>query len=90
MLFHDINICELHHSSVELESQEGKPLELILNIPLLSGNIETIKIEFIQKEKNVKKIFEKLRKKYLNVKRLADEKCSSNEDKIKKIKKEFD
>ena len=55
----------------------------------MSGIDEKICIEFKQKEKNIYESFKKLRTKYLNVKRLAEDKYSSNKQKIENIESEI-
>ena len=55
----------------------------------MDGTDENVYIEFKQKEKNIYDSFKKLRTKYLNVKRLADDEFSSSSEKIEKIKKEI-
>ncbi len=77
-------IYEANYSSIRLVSEKGKPLTLRLCAPLIYGKFESIEIEFNQKEKNAKELYSKLRKKYLNVKRLAEQTSS-----IKEIRKEI-
>ena len=78
------DIYEAKYSSINLISKEGKPLTLNLWAPLIHGKFESIEIEFNQKEKNAKELYSRLRKKYLNIKRLAEQTSS-----IKDIRKEM-
>ena len=80
---------ENNSSSVNLECQEGKTFKIILRIPLLSGNYEFITLELNKKEKNnIIESYNKLRQKYLNVKRYAEDRFSSKAEIVKKIKDE--
>ena len=80
---------ENNSSSVNLECQEGKTFKIILKIPLLSGSTELITLELNKKEKNnIIESYNKLRQKYLNVKRYAEDKFSGDSETIKKIKNE--
>ena len=80
---------ESKYSSVNLECQEGKTFKIILRIPLLSGNYEFITLELNKKEKNnIIESYNKLRQKYLNVKRYTEDKFSVDSETIKKIKSE--
>ena len=85
------NNSESKTSSIKFTTTDGeeKSLGLYLTIPLLSGIDEKICIEFKQKEKNIYESFKKLRTKYLNVKRLAEDKYSSNKQKIENIESEI-
>ena len=89
-MFSDDN-SESKISSIKFTATDGeeKSLKLLLTIPLLSGTKEIICIEFQQKEKNIYETFKKLRTKYLNVKRLAEDQYSSNKQKIESIEKEI-
>ena len=89
-IFFDDN-SESETSSIKFTATDGeeKSLKLLLTIPLLSGAKEIICIEFQQKEKNIYETFKKLRTKYLNVKRLAEDQYSSNKQKIESIEKEI-
>ena len=88
--FFDCN-SESKTSSIKFTATDGeeKSLGLYLTIPLLSGIDEKICIEFKQKEKNIYESFKKLRTKYLNVKRYAEDKYSSNKQKIENIESEI-
>ena len=88
--FFDCN-SESKTSSIKFTATDGeeKSLGLYLTIPLLSGIDEKICIEFKQKEKNIYESFKKLRTKYLNIKRLAEDKYSSNKQKIENIESEI-
>ena len=88
--FFDYN-SESKTSSIKFTTTDGeeKSLGLYLTIPLLSGIDEKICIEFKQKEKNIYESFKKLRTKYLNVKRYAEDKYSSNKQKIENIESEI-
>ena len=55
----------------------------------MSGIDEKICIEFKQIEKNIYESFKKLRTNYLNVKRYAEDKYSSNKQKIENIESEI-
>ena len=80
---------ENNSSSVNLECQEGKTFKIILKIPLLSGSTELITLELNKKEKNnIIESYNKLRQKYLNVKRYTEDKFSVDSETIKKIKSE--
>ena len=80
---------ESKYSSVNLECQEGKTFKIILKIPLLSGSTELITLELNKKEKNnIIESYNKLRQKYLNVKRYAEDRFSSKAEIVKKIKDE--
>ena len=80
---------ENNFSSVNLECKEGKTFKIILKIPLLSGNTELISLELNKKEKNnIIESYNKLRQKYLNVKRYAEDKNTRDSETIKKIKDE--
>lgn len=80
---------ENNSSSVNLECQEGKTFKIILKIPLLSGSTELITLELNKKEKNnIIESYNKLRQKYLNVKRYTEDKFSVDSETIKKIKNE--
>ena len=80
---------ESNYSSVNLECQEGKTFKIILKIPLLSGSTELISLELNKKEKNnIIESYNKLRQKYLNVKRYTEDKFSEDSETIKKIKNE--
>ena len=81
---------ENNSSSVNLECQEGKTFKIILKIPLLSGSTELITLELNKKEKNnIIESYNKLRQKYLNVKRYAEDKDTRDSETIKKIKNEI-
>ena len=80
---------ENNSSSVNLECQEGKTFKIILKIPLLSGSTELITLELNKKEKNnIIESYNKLRQKYLNVKRYAEDRFASKAEIVKKIKDE--
>ena len=81
---------ESNSSSVNLECHEGKTFKIILKIPLLSGSTELISLELNKKEKNnIIESYNKLRQKYLNVKRYAEDKYTRDSETIKKIKNEI-
>ena len=81
---------ENNSSSVNLECQEGKTFKIILKIPLLSGSTELITLELNKKEKNnIIESYNKLRQKYLNVKRYAEDRYTRDSETIKKIKNEI-
>ena len=88
-IFFSDNDYESNYSSVNLECQEGKTFKIILKIPLLSGSTELITLELNKKEKNnIIESYNKLRQKYLNVKRYTEDKFSVDSETIKKIKSE--
>lgn len=66
--------------NVKLERSMNGSINLILKIPLLNEKYENIKIEFKKEKKDINKQFEKLKNKFLKIKKIAfsDEPQSQN------------
>jgi len=66
--------------NVKLERSMNGSINLILKIPLLNEKYENIKIEFKKEKKDINKQFEKLKNKFLKIKKIAfsDELGSQN------------
>ena len=58
-------------SNVKLERSTNGSITLILKIPLLNEKYENIKIELKKESKDIKTQFEKLKKKFLKIKKIA-------------------
>jgi len=91
IIYSSNGIYESRYSSINCSTDdEEKFLKLNLTIPLLSGINEIVCIKFKRNEKkNIRESYKKLREKYLNVKRFAEENFISNDKKLEKIKKEI-
>ena len=61
-------------SNAQLEYSKNDSMNLFLTIPLLNEKYETIKIEFKKEIKDIKKQYEKLKKKFLKIQNIAFQK----------------
>ena len=66
-------------SNARLEYEYDNSIVLYLNIPLLNGKNEEIKIGFNKKEKNLKTQFKKLKDKYLKIKSIVYGRNNTNQ-----------
>ena len=64
----EIKFSDGMKSNSNLKYSKNSSIILNMEIPLLSGNYEKLKIELMQREKDIKKQFSRLKEKYLKLK----------------------
>lgn len=62
---------DVEEQNVKLERSENDSINLILKIPLLNEKYEKIKIEFKKENRDLKQQFEKMKEKFLKIKKIA-------------------